>query len=59
MDNSKEDMKDERVPPCLHWSVDQVAEWIEEIGYPYYKVNFKFQIVLLVLLEEFLTVLGR
>lgn len=52
-------MKDERVPPCLHWSVDQVAEWIEEIGYPYYKVNFKFQIVLLVLLEEFLTVLGR
>ena len=33
-----EDLKDERVPNCLYWSEEQVAEWIEEIGFPDYKV---------------------
>ena len=32
------DLKDERVPLALQWSKEQVAEWIEEIGYPFYKV---------------------
>lgn len=34
-----EDLKDERVPPALYWTIDQVAEWIEELGFPYYKVK--------------------
>ncbi|CAH1774870.1 unnamed protein product [Owenia fusiformis] len=32
-----DDLKDERVPLCLHWSVEKVADWIEEIGFPYYR----------------------
>ncbi|KAK3599910.1 hypothetical protein CHS0354_022495 [Potamilus streckersoni] len=31
------DLKDERVPPCLYWSVQQVADWIEELGFPFYR----------------------
>lgn len=33
-----EDLKDERVPPALYWTTEQVAEWIEELGFPHYKV---------------------
>lgn len=39
MASAVDDLKDERVPPCLYWSVDQVADWIEELGFPYYRVN--------------------
>lgn len=34
-----EDMKDERVPGCVFWSIEDVANWIEGIGHPYYKVR--------------------
>ena len=37
--SNNEDLKDGRIPACLHWSVDDVAAWIEEIGFPYYKVR--------------------
>ncbi|XP_076463023.1 sterile alpha motif domain-containing protein 15-like [Babylonia areolata] len=35
-----EDLKDSRVPSPMYWSVDQVAEWIEELGFPHYKSCF-------------------
>lgn len=35
-----EDLKDNRVPPCLYWSNDQVCEWIVELDLPQYKVRF-------------------
>lgn len=40
MKSAVEDLKDERVPPVLYWSVEQVADWIEELGFPYYRVSF-------------------
>ena len=39
MSSKIEDMKDERVPACLYWTVDDVANWIESIGFPDYKVT--------------------
>ena len=39
MASAVEDLKDERVPPSLYWSVNQVADWIEELGFPYYRVS--------------------
>ena len=41
MPSAVEDLKDEQVPACLYWSVDQVADWIEELGFPNYKVCIK------------------
>ena len=38
MQSAVEDLKDEKVPACLYWSVDQVADWIEELGFPNYRV---------------------
>ena len=35
-----EDLKDERVPSALYWTTEHVAEWIEELGFPQYKVTF-------------------
>ena len=29
----------ERVPACLEWTVQEVADWIEKLGYKEYKVN--------------------
>ena len=29
----------EGLPACLSWTPDDVAEWIEYIGFPEYKVN--------------------
>ena len=40
MKSAVEDLKDERVPQCLYWNVDQVANWIEDLGFPYYKVTY-------------------
>ncbi|KAK2185518.1 hypothetical protein NP493_232g03009 [Ridgeia piscesae] len=31
------DLKDDRIPTCLMWTVQQVADWMEEIGFPDYK----------------------
>ena len=33
------DLKDPRVPSCLAWTVQQVADWMEEIGFPDYRVS--------------------
>ena len=34
----KEDLKDARVPNCIFWTKDDVSNWIEELGFPDYKV---------------------
>lgn len=39
MQSAVEDLKDEKVPACLYWSVEQVSDWIEELGFPNYKVT--------------------
>lgn len=31
-----EDMKDARVPQCLHWTYEDVAKFVEDLGYPDY-----------------------
>lgn len=33
-----EDLKDKRVPSALYWTTEHVADWIEELGFPQYKV---------------------
>jgi hypothetical protein len=33
------DIRDERVPECLHWNSKDVANWVEELGFPYYRVS--------------------
>ncbi|XP_060566421.1 sterile alpha motif domain-containing protein 15-like, partial [Ruditapes philippinarum] len=38
MKSAVEDLKDERVPQCLYWNVEQVADWIEDIGFPDYRL---------------------
>ncbi|XP_050400627.1 sterile alpha motif domain-containing protein 15 [Patella vulgata] len=35
-----EDLRDERVPPALYWTGEQVSAWIEELGFPQYKPCF-------------------
>ena len=34
----REDLKDPRVPSCLYWTVDMVADWIIWLGLPQYAV---------------------
>ena len=29
------------IPACFYWTVDEVADWIESIGYGKYKVGVK------------------
>ncbi|CAC5399055.1 unnamed protein product [Mytilus coruscus] len=41
MQSAVEDLKDEKVPACLYWTVEQVSDWIEELGFPNYKECFK------------------
>ena len=28
-----------RVPACLQWTADEVADWIEKLGYKEYRVH--------------------
>ena len=37
--SQKEDQKDPRVPACLYWTIEMVANWIEWLGFPQYKVS--------------------
>lgn len=37
MDSAIEDLKDEAVPRVLYWTVENVADWIEELGFPDYR----------------------
>ncbi|XP_064625793.1 sterile alpha motif domain-containing protein 15-like [Lineus longissimus] len=39
------DIRDERVPECLHWSCEDVANWVEELGFPYYRDCFLTNLV--------------
>jgi hypothetical protein len=47
-ENNENDLKNkfspsfnnEGIPTCLVWSPEDVAEWIEYIGFPQYKVNY-------------------
>ena len=32
----------EGIPACLEWTPDDVAEWIEHLGFPQYKVRLLF-----------------
>jgi hypothetical protein len=32
----------EGIPACLEWSPEDVAEWIEYLGFPQYKVSCSF-----------------
>ena len=36
----KEDLRDGRVPSCLFWTIEDVANWIVELGLPDYKDCF-------------------
>ena len=38
-ESMKTDLKDSRVPNCIYWTVEDVTKWIEELGYPDYKVK--------------------
>ena len=38
-DRTITDLKDERVPPPMYWTCEQVADWVEELGFPYYRVS--------------------
>uniref|UniRef100_H2Y9D8 SAM domain-containing protein n=1 Tax=Ciona savignyi TaxID=51511 RepID=H2Y9D8_CIOSA len=33
------------VPTCIHWSCDDVANWIEEIGFPQYRLCFTTNLI--------------
>ena len=35
----KEDLKDGRVPSCIFWTCEEVANWIEELGFPDYRAS--------------------
>ncbi|KAJ8305596.1 hypothetical protein KUTeg_016141 [Tegillarca granosa] len=41
MDSAIEDLKDEAVPRVLYWTVENVADWIEELGFPDYRIVAK------------------
>ena len=38
-DRKVTDLKDERVAPCLYWSCEQVGDWVENLGFPHYRVS--------------------
>ena len=27
------------VPPCVNWSVEEVADWVQSLGFPQYRVS--------------------
>ncbi|KAK6997726.1 sterile alpha motif domain-containing protein 15 [Biomphalaria glabrata] len=29
------------IPACFYWTIDEVADWVESIGYSKYKENFR------------------
>lgn len=35
-----EDLRDDRIPQCLQWTDQQVADWVEELGFPFYRDCF-------------------
>ena len=39
----------ERLPVCLEWTVKEVADWIENLGYKQYRVYKSLSVTLLLL----------
>jgi len=35
------------VPACLSWTLEDVADWVESIGFPLYRVRIYFNIALI------------
>ena len=33
------------VPTCIHWTTEDVANWIEEIGFPQYRDCFESNMI--------------
>ena len=33
------------VPTCIHWTTEDVANWIEEIGFPQYRDCFESNLI--------------
>ena len=33
------------VPTCIHWSLEDVGNWIEEIGFPQYRDCFESNMI--------------
>ncbi|KAK7495023.1 hypothetical protein BaRGS_00013663 [Batillaria attramentaria] len=40
-----EDLKDERIPSAMYWTVEQVADWIDELGFPHYRNCFTTNLI--------------
>ena len=36
---SKSSDESQNVPQCIHWSTEEVADWIENLGFKEYKVE--------------------
>ena len=43
----------EGIPVCLEWTPEDVAEWIEHLGFPQYKVGFACVVVHVLLAKGF------
>ncbi len=37
---------DGQVPKCVRWTAEEVADWIQSLGYPQYKVWLSFYITI-------------
>jgi len=33
------------VPTCIHWTIEDVSNWIEEIGFPQYRECFESNMI--------------
>ena len=33
------------VPTCIHWTIEDVANWVEEIGFPQYRDCFESNLI--------------
>lgn len=38
-DNNEKTDESDVLPDCLNWNCDEVADWIEQLGFPYYRVR--------------------
>ncbi|GFS71609.1 hypothetical protein NPIL_620391 [Nephila pilipes] len=38
MSSESEDYPNLELPPCIAWTAEEVASWIEDLGFPHYKV---------------------
>ncbi|XP_064611618.1 sterile alpha motif domain-containing protein 15-like [Liolophura sinensis] len=45
MESAVADLKDGRVPSALYWSIPQVADWIDDLGFPAYRECFTTNLI--------------